>query len=75
MTNKKCSMFNLGYGRVWDMSTKLTDFEARSLSGQRVVVTQARGQSTELTRLLQERGAEVVEIPAMRFTPPTDPEP
>jgi uroporphyrinogen III methyltransferase/synthase len=62
-------------GEVVKLRSRLNWFERRPLFGRRVVVTQAQGQSEELTRRLQEHGAEVLEVPAMRFTPPSDPEP
>ena len=62
-------------GEVVKLRRKLNWFEKRPLLGQRVVVTQARGQARELTSRLRARGAEVLEVPALRFTVPTDPQP
>jgi uroporphyrinogen-III synthase len=45
------------------------------LHGQRVVVTRAAHQSAELTRLLPERGAEVLHCPVIAIGPPSDPGP
>ena len=42
------------------------------LFGRRIVVTRAAAQAGELSRLLLERGADVLEIPAIRIEPPTD---
>src|SRR5262249_53171780 len=38
---------------------------------QRIVVTRSREQAGQLARELEERGAEVIEIPTIRFEPPT----
>src|SRR4029077_12826518 len=46
-------------------------FERRPLFGQRVVVTRSREQASQLTRLLQQNGAEVLEIPMIKLEPPT----
>jgi len=43
----------------------------RALAGQRVVVTRSREQAAELSRPLSERGAEVLEIPAIKIAPPS----
>ena len=43
----------------------------RPLLGQRVVVTRAREQAGQMTRQLQELGAEVLEVPTIRLEPPT----
>jgi uroporphyrinogen III methyltransferase/synthase len=47
-------------------------YEARPLFGRRVVVTRARAQASELSRRLEELGARVVEIPAIRIEEPGD---
>jgi uroporphyrinogen III methyltransferase / synthase len=44
-------------------------FERRPLFGRRVVVTRARAQASGLARRLADRGAEVVELPAIRIEP------
>jgi uroporphyrinogen III methyltransferase/synthase len=46
--------------------------EKRPLFGRRIVVTRARAQAGQLSRLLLERGADVLEIPAIRIEPPSD---
>ena len=58
-------------GEVVKLRDKLNWFEGRRLFGQRVVVTRAREQAGQLARLLQERGAEVLEIPTIKIQPPT----
>jgi uroporphyrinogen-III synthase len=45
------------------------------LDDQRIVVTRAAHQSAELTRLLAERGAQVLHCPVIAIGPPSDPEP
>jgi len=42
------------------------------LSGRRVVVTRSRAQARSLCALLEADGAEVVEVPAIRVSPPDD---
>ncbi|WP_088891540.1 uroporphyrinogen-III synthase [Leptolyngbya ohadii] len=42
-----------------------------SLSGKTVLVTRAAGQSSQFTRLLQQQGAAVIELPAIEITPPS----
>jgi uroporphyrinogen III methyltransferase/synthase len=40
------------------------------LSGRRILITRAREQSGEFSRLLEAQGAEVLEFPTIRFEPP-----
>ncbi len=58
-------------GQVVALREKLNWFEKRPLFGQRIVVTRTRTQASQLSRLLVERGAEVLEIPTIRILPPT----
>ena len=58
-------------GEVVKLREKLNWFERRPLFGQRVVVTRALEQASQLTRRLQEHGAEVLETPTIRIEPPT----
>jgi uroporphyrinogen III methyltransferase/synthase len=58
-------------GEVVNLRPKLNWFEHRPLFGQRVVVTRAREQAGPFSRQLQELGAEVLELPTIRFEPPT----
>jgi len=44
-----------------------------SLSGKRIAVTRASEQVAELKHLLEARGAQVWEVPVIRFAPPSDP--
>ena len=47
-------------------------YETRPLFGRRVVVTRAREAASGLSRLLQDLGADVVEVPTIRIDPPSD---
>jgi len=58
-------------GEVVRLRDRLNWFEKRSLFGHRIVVTRTRAQAGQLTRLLLERGADVLEIPTIRILPPT----
>jgi uroporphyrinogen III methyltransferase / synthase len=62
-------------GDVVKLRSKLSWFGRRPLAGQRVVVTQPREQAGELCQLLRARGADVMEVPAMRITEPADRQP
>jgi uroporphyrinogen III methyltransferase/synthase len=58
-------------GEVVRLRNRLNWFEKRPLFGRRIVVTRTRAQAGQLTRLLLERGADVLEIPTIRILPPT----
>jgi uroporphyrinogen III methyltransferase/synthase len=58
-------------GRAVSLSKDLNWFEAKPLFGRRIVVTRSRGQASELTRLLEEKGAEVIELPTIEIRPPS----
>lgn len=62
-------------GEVVGLRQALNWCEGRSLFGQRIVVTRAREQAEELGGLLRERGADVIEVPCLRFVAPTALEP
>ncbi|HZR80673.1 MAG TPA: uroporphyrinogen-III C-methyltransferase [Candidatus Binatia bacterium] len=49
---------------------RLDWFARRPLFGRRIVVTRARAQASRFAALLAERGAEVVECPAIEIAPP-----
>jgi len=57
-------------GDVVNLRARLNWAENRPLSGQRVVVTRARGQAAEFSRRLAQLGADVMEVPAIRIAPP-----
>ena len=60
-------------GQVVSLRDKLKWFELRPLFGRRVVVTRARAQASELSRRLEQLGAEVIELPTIRIEPPEEP--
>ncbi|NNM28261.1 MAG: uroporphyrinogen-III C-methyltransferase [Akkermansiaceae bacterium] len=47
-------------------------FEHRPLLGERIVVTRTREQAGELSRMLADLGADVMELPTIRIEPPED---
>lgn len=47
-------------------------YEERPLFGRRIVVTRARAQAGELSRKLEDLGAEVLEFPTIEIKPPAD---
>jgi uroporphyrinogen III methyltransferase/synthase len=47
-------------------------YEERPLFGRRIVVTRARAQASELSRKLEDLGAEVLEFPTIEIKPPDD---
>ncbi len=57
-------------GEVVRLRKQLNWFETKPLFGRRVLVTRAREQAGELSRLLVEQGAEPVECPTIRIAPP-----
>jgi uroporphyrinogen III methyltransferase / synthase len=57
-------------GEVAGLRDTLNWFEKRPLFGKRVVVTRSRDQASELVRQLSDLGADVLEIPTIRITPP-----
>lgn len=59
-------------GDIVKLRGKLNWFERRPLLGQRIVNTRARDQAGKLTQPLRERGAEVIEIPTIKTTEPTN---
>ena len=60
-------------GEVVSLREKGLDwFERRPLFGRRIVVTRARIQAGELSAMLRDLGAEVVEFPTIEIKPPDD---
>jgi uroporphyrinogen III methyltransferase/synthase len=57
-------------GDVVKLHETLNWFESKPLFGKRVVVTRAREQASELKRLLEEAGAQVVQFPTIEIAPP-----
>lgn len=58
-------------GEVVTLRDKLNWFEKRPLFGRRVVVTRSREQASQVTGRLRDLGADVLEIPTIRFETPT----
>lgn len=59
-------------GEVVRLREKLRWFDNRPLFGKRILVTRARHQASALSRLLSERGAQPVELPAIAIQRLTD---
>lgn len=57
-------------GEVVRLREVLNWFETKPLFGKKIVVTRARSQASELTKLLEEQGAEVIEFPTIEIVPP-----
>jgi len=57
-------------GKVVALRDRLNWFETKPLFGRRVVVTRTREQASELSRRLQDLGAEALEIPTIKILPP-----
>lgn len=62
-------------GQVVQLREKLNWFESRPLFGRRIVVTRSRRQASALTAKLEELGAEVIEMPAIKISEPQDLQP
>lgn len=56
-------------GEVVAQRAKTAWFEGRPLFGKRIVVTRAREQAGELTKLLEANGADVIELPFIEIAP------
>ncbi len=61
-------------GSVVELRKKLAWFEHKPLFGQRVLVTRARSQSSELAALIEEWGGEACEFPVIVTRLPADPQ-
>ena len=57
-------------GDVVKLHDTINWFETRPLFGKRVVVTRAREQASELKRLLEDSGAQVLQFPTIEIAPP-----
>lgn len=62
-------------GRVVGLREHLRWWDARPLTGRRVLITRPRQQAAELVDQLTALGAEAVEAPVIRVAPPEDPGP
>ncbi len=59
-------------GDVAALRNELAWFDKRPLFGKRVLVTRARSQASRLAEILEARGAETVQAPAIRISPVSD---
>jgi len=57
-------------GEVVKMHDIINWFETKPLFGKRVVVTRAREQASELKKMLEESGAQVLQFPTIEIAPP-----
>jgi uroporphyrinogen III methyltransferase / synthase len=57
-------------GDVVRMHNVINWFETKPLFGRRIVVTRAREQASELRRMLEESGANVLQFPTIEIAPP-----
>jgi uroporphyrinogen III methyltransferase/synthase len=62
-------------GRVVGFREHLRWFDARPLFGRRVLITRPREQARDLVDRLRALGADTIEAPMIRITPPDDPTP
>ena len=62
-------------GRVVALRDHLRWYDARPLFGVRVVVTRPRAQATELVTLLEQLGADPIEVPTIQIVAAEDPAP
>lgn len=56
-------------GEIVNLRQKLNWFEKKPLFGKRILVTRSREQASELSKLLKEYGASVVEFPMIKIVP------
>ncbi len=59
-------------GEVVSLRDELAWFDNRPLFGKRVLVTRSRTQASRMCELLEDAGAEPVELPAIAIAPPED---
>ena len=59
-------------GNSIGLSTKGNWFENRPLFGKRIVVTRPKGQISRLKKMLEKKGAKVLELPLIRIIPQED---
>lgn len=59
-------------GKVAEFRDKLKWFEDKPLLGKRILVTRAREQASQLSKLLREAGAESLEVPTIELVPQLD---
>ncbi|MBN2290041.1 MAG: uroporphyrinogen-III C-methyltransferase [Candidatus Glassbacteria bacterium] len=61
-------------GKVVGLRERLSWFESRPLFGRTVIVTRAREQASEFSRILDGYGARVIEMPTIRISDSPEPE-
>lgn len=54
-------------GDVVDLHNKIDWFSAKPLFGKKILVTRSQGQASSLSTLLKEKGADVIEFPAIKI--------
>ncbi|MFC1489065.1 uroporphyrinogen-III C-methyltransferase [Thermodesulfobacteriota bacterium] len=59
-------------GHVVEFRERMKWFESRPLMGKKIVVTRAREQASELVQILADLGAECLESPTIKVSPPED---
>ena len=59
-------------GHVVSLREELAWFDTKPLFGKRIVITRARAQASGLTAELTRLGAQCIEIPTIKITPPKD---
>jgi len=59
-------------GRVAGLREHLRWFDARPLSGRRVLITRSREQAAEMVERIEDLGGEAIEAPTIRIGPPED---
>ena len=57
-------------GKVVSLRKKLRWFDTRPLFGKKIVITRAADQAPEFSRLLTDKGAEVLSFPTIQIAPP-----
>lgn len=62
-------------GEVVRLREKLNWYEKKPLFGQRVLVTRARSQASDLSDMIEELGGEPYEFPTIKILPPADEKP
>lgn len=60
-------------GTVVNLRGIISWFERKPLFGRRILVTRSREQASQLLEMLEERGAECIELPAISVAPVQDP--
>ena len=59
-------------GEVVNLREKINWFDEKILFGKKFLVTRARSQASKLTEKLENLGAEVLEFPTIKISPPSD---